>query len=272
MAAKASYIEDQVLGGETGAEAPSGVLIVNADDWGRNRETTDRTLDCVRRGAVSSVSAMVFMQDSERAAQLAAENNADAGLHLNFTEPFWACPSRVAVHQQRTARRLRRHRLAQVIFDPTLADSFKYAVAAQVEEFERLYGAPPRRIDGHHHMHLCANVLLGKLLPRGAMVRRNFSIAPGEKGFANRLYRRGVDRMLAKRHTLTDFFFALEPLEPRERLRRIFLLARRSAVEVETHPANASEFQFLVSGEIFHWAAGCRVARGYNLPAANNFC
>lgn len=79
------------------APPTQGALIVNADDWGRDLETTDRTLDCILRGAVSSVSAMVFMQDSERAAILALQRGVDAGLHLNFTSRFSApqCPPRL---------------------------------------------------------------------------------------------------------------------------------------------------------------------------------
>src|SRR5208337_4418972 len=63
----------------------AGVLIVNADDWGRDRETTERILQCVRCESVSSVSAMVFMEDSERAAVIAQETGIDGGLHLNLT-------------------------------------------------------------------------------------------------------------------------------------------------------------------------------------------
>ena len=47
-----------------------------------------RLLDVTQRGRVTSVSAMVFMADSERAAELAKENELDVGLHLNFTERF----------------------------------------------------------------------------------------------------------------------------------------------------------------------------------------
>src|SRR6185437_6444247 len=94
----------------------AGVLIVNADDWGRDRQTTDRTLDCLRCGAVSSVSAMVFMNDSERAAAIARDNGIDAGLHLNFTSSFShpGIPSRLAEHQKRLSQYLRRHRWSQV--------------------------------------------------------------------------------------------------------------------------------------------------------------
>jgi predicted glycoside hydrolase/deacetylase ChbG (UPF0249 family) len=139
------------------------------------------------------------------------------------------------------------------MFYPALIRSFDYVVSAQLDEFSRLYGAAPARIDGHHHMHLCSNVLLGKLLPAGTIVRRNFSFQAGEKSFYNRLYRQVVDRKLARRHRLTDYFFSLAPLDPPERLRKIFSLARQSVVEVETHPVNADEYRFLMGDDILRW-------------------
>jgi len=233
-----------------------GFLIVNADDWGLNRETTERTLDCFLKGAVSSVSAMVFMADSERAAAIARERGVDAGLHLNLTMPLSAAgvPARLLEHQQRVSKYLRGHRLAQVVFHPALARSFQYVAAAQRDEFLRLYGREPGRIDGHHHMHLCSNVLFGRLLPTGTVVRRSFSFHRGERSLTNHLYRRTVDQILARRHRLTDFFFSLPPFDPPGRLRTILSLAKTSVVEVETHPINPEEYAFLAGGEIFRWA------------------
>src|SRR5206468_7588892 len=189
----------------------AGGLIINADDWGRDRKNTEKAFECVLRGTVSSVSAMVFMEDSERAAALALERGIDAGLHLNFTTSFSAegCPAGLVARQEELRRYLLRHRLAQVIFHPGLIRSFEYVVAAQLDEFRRLYGVDPDRLDGHHHMHLCANVLLGGLLPPGTLVRRNFSFQHGEKSLWNRLYRRLVDGILARRHRMVDFFFSL---------------------------------------------------------------
>src|SRR5437879_7585 len=87
----------------TGEALSAGRLIVNADDWGRDPLTTDRILECSRRGAVSSASAMVFMGDSVRAAAVAREYGVEAGLHLNLTTPFSAagCPAGLLAHQQR---------------------------------------------------------------------------------------------------------------------------------------------------------------------------
>jgi predicted glycoside hydrolase/deacetylase ChbG (UPF0249 family) len=259
---KPSPIASTGLHGET--ERP-GQLILNADDWGRDRETTDRTAECIRCTTVSAVSAMVFMQDSERAAELAREIETDAGLHLNFTTAFSlpGCPARLAGRQQDVARYLLRHPLARLVFHPGLASSFEYVVAAQMEEYQRLYGVKPARIDGHHHMHLCANVRWAHLLPQGTLVRRNFSFRAGEKSWLNRYYRGAVDRQLARRHRLVDFLFSLPPLEPASRLQQIFATARQAVVELETHPVNAEEYRFLSGGEMLRQLGDQAIARGF---------
>jgi predicted glycoside hydrolase/deacetylase ChbG (UPF0249 family) len=245
----------------------TGLLIINADDWGRDEDTTDRISDCLIRQTVSSVSAMVFMKDSERAASIARERGIDAGLHLNFTTEFSApnISRRLVENQQRIAAYLLRRRFNQIIFHPGLRRSFEYVVAAQREEFARLYGREAQRLDGHHHMHLCANVLLGGLLTPGTVVRRNFSFQRGEKSLANRLYRQAVDRRLARRHRIVDFLFSLPPFEPQSRLDRICSLAGQFVVEVETHPVHAAEFRFLTGSDVFRWAGDSMIAPHFAL-------
>jgi chitin disaccharide deacetylase len=246
----------------------TGLLIVNADDWGRTAETTDRTAECVSHGVVSAVSAMVFMEDAERAAALAREHGIEAGLHLNFTTPFSGprCPERLRTHQQALSRALRRGRFALVAFYPRLVRSFEYAVRAQVDEFTRLYGRSPIRFDGHHHMHLCTNVLIQRLLPAGAIVRRSFSFEAGEKGWTNRMYRRVVDHALSRRYRVLDRFFSLSPLEPASRRQRIFAAARRLMVEVETHPVEPGEYRFLTSERWTASARGLRIVAPSAVP------
>jgi len=242
-------------------------VIINADDWGSDRETTDRTLDCLLKGAVSSVSAMVFMEGSERAAALARKHQIDCGLHLNLTTPFSATQtsSMLQEHQRKLTGFLRSHRYASVVYHPFLASSFEYVTRAQLEEFERLYGSPAARIDGHHHMHLCANVAGQRLLPAGIIIRRNFSFESGEKSALNRWFRARQDKRLAQRHRMTDFFFSLPPLEPGSRLEKIFNLALHSDVEVETHPINQDEFRFLTGEGLARHMRAVPVSRGYRL-------
>jgi hypothetical protein len=97
----------------------------------------------------------------------------------------------------------------------------------------------------------------------GTVVRRNFTFQAGEKSLVNRLYRAGLDHLLARRHRIVDFFFSLAPLEP-SRLERIFSLSRKSVVEVGTHPVTPEEYRFLAGGHIFRWAP--EVASGF-VPA-----
>jgi hypothetical protein len=129
-----------------------------------------------------------------------------------------------------------------------------------MEEFRRLYQRTPNRLDGHHHMHLCANILFGNLLPPGTIVRRNFSYLRREKSQANRCYRRMLDRFLARRHRVVDFFFALAPLEPPARLQRMFSLGRQFVVELETHPVEPEEYRFLTSEAIFAQIGNLQIA------------
>jgi predicted glycoside hydrolase/deacetylase ChbG (UPF0249 family) len=232
-------------------ELKVGALIINADDWGRDRLTTDNTFDCFLRGTVSAVSGMVFMEDSERAAALTREHGIDTGLHINFTTPFTShsVAPKLKELQADIGAYLRRHSLAKTLYHPGLTRKFEYVLSAQMDEFERIYDERPMRFDGHHHMHLCANVLFGGLIPSGSIMRRNFSFESNEKSWVNRLYRKYQDRYLSRRHHMVGRLFNITPME-RTRLQRIFRIAQSEIVELETHPVLPDEHLLLASDEM----------------------
>jgi chitin disaccharide deacetylase len=194
---------------------------------------------------------MVFMEDSERAAAVARDRGIDAGLHLNLDTPFTKVPSssKLIELQARLARFLRSP-FSRPFFHPALVRSFEYVVSSQLAEHERLYGMLPRRIDGHHHMHLAANVLLGRLLPLDTILRPHFSREPGEKRIRNSIFRYYAKLMVERSYRTVDCLFALPPLEPK-RLQDIFSRSREITIEVETHPTNPIEFEFLTGGALF---------------------
>ena len=228
------------------------MLIINADDWGRSVAETDAALKCFRERRITSVSAMVFMQDSKRAARLAKDYELDdVGLHLNFSEEFTdkSCSETLKEHQGRIIRFLKRGKYAQLLYNPFLRKAFAYCYQAQVEEFMRLFEKSPSHVDGHHHMHLCANLLLSKSIPAGMRLRRNFSFWPGEKGFLNRAYRGLVDRWLARQYRLVDYFFDLTQCIEGKKLDRVAALAKSSNVELMTHPVVNWEQEYLMSDE-----------------------
>jgi len=166
----------------TGAALNAGLLIVNADDWGGWYKATDAALACHEKGRITSVTAMVFMADSERAAGLAKAAKLSVGLHLNLNQSFTGnrSPS-VNGNHEKVVRFLSRNKYAQLLYHPWLRNHFRRDYQAQLTEFQRLYGQEPSHIDGHQHKHLCANMLVDGIISPGRKVRRNFSFWPGEK-------------------------------------------------------------------------------------------
>lgn len=225
------------------------MLIVSADDWGRNTAATDTTLACFEHGRIHSTGAMVFMADSKRGATLARACGVDTGLHVNFSEEFSApdVPADIRRAHDRIRSFLRRNKYALLVYNPLLKADFALVFKAQLEEFRKLFGRDPSHIDGHQHMHLCTNMLLQNLLPEGAIVRRSFSFRPGQKSVVNRAYRSLVDRRLARRHRLTDYFFAISLNLSIEKLQPIFDLAQEKTVELMVHPEVKREYDFLMT-------------------------
>jgi predicted glycoside hydrolase/deacetylase ChbG (UPF0249 family) len=195
---------------------------------------------------------MVFMGDSKRAAKLAKDHQLDdVGLHLNFSEEFMdaSCPEALKEHHRRIVRFLRRNKYAQLLYNPLLRKAFACSYRAQMEEFARLFEKLPSHVDGHHHMHLCVNFLLNTRMPAGMRVRRNFSFWPGEKSRLNRAYRALVDRFLARRYELTDYFFDITQCMEQGKLDRVAALAGSSTVELMIHPILNKEEKYLMSDE-----------------------
>jgi predicted glycoside hydrolase/deacetylase ChbG (UPF0249 family) len=227
------------------------MLIINADDWGRSIAETDAALTCYREGRITSVSAMVFMADSERAAELANAHGLDVGLHLNFSEPFTddKCPRGLRHSHNRIVRFLKQHKYAQILYNPSLRKEFAYSYHTQSEEFLRLFGKTPSHIDGHHHMHLCANLLLSRIIPAGIRMRRTFSFFPGEKSLLNRIYRASIDRWLRRRYRLPDYLFDLTQSIREKNTARVMELARSSKVELMVHPIISTESDYLMGDQ-----------------------
>lgn len=227
------------------------MLIINADDFGKSMETTNNIVMCFGEKRITSSSAMVFMQDSERAASLDFENSFEVGLHLNFDEQFTGdVPAlRVKEYLTQTAAFLTGSKLRQVMYNPMLQRQFEYLYNVQYEEFIRLYRRPPSHINGHHHRHLCSNVLFGRIIPDGSRVRRSFTFMKGERSFGNRLYRRAVDTVLKRRYITTDMFFAASPaVEPNYLMQKVEL-AKNHNVELMVHLSSQREVEYLMRQE-----------------------
>jgi predicted glycoside hydrolase/deacetylase ChbG (UPF0249 family) len=196
---------------------------------------------------------MVFSKDSERAADLAHGSGIESGLHLNFSLPFDGPvrSEKLLTFQSRLAAFLEKSRFAPIFYNPFLKKEFEYVFMAQYEEYVRLYGMAPAHINGHRHKHLCSNVLIDGLIPRGSRVRRTFTFHPGEKNPINLMYRRLIDKIVVSKYVCTDSFFSLVPIDANNHLQRIINLSKESVVELMVHPERREEFDYLMSEGYF---------------------
>src|SRR5690349_5211180 len=113
------------------------MLTVNADDFGQCLLATDRTMACFAANRVNAASAMVFMEDSERAAAMANASEMNIGLHVNFTEAFTGpyVPPSLRRNHERLHRFLSANKYALLVYNPLLRKAFREVFAAQVGEF-----------------------------------------------------------------------------------------------------------------------------------------
>lgn len=229
------------------------MLIVNADDWGMNKKATDTILKLYKMGCITSATAMVFMKDTERSANLAISNRINTGLHLNFTMKYETTGtnklSKLFDYQMQIAGFLLKNKYYRLIYNPFLRKQFDYVFKAQFEEYLRVFDKPPTHIDGHRHMHLCMNVILDKLIPTGCKIRRNFSFSSEDGvGFINRFSRKVVDSLLMRNYKSTDYFFSLAPID-KGRIRKIIEKAKKLNVELMVHPVRSEEYEYLTKSD-----------------------
>ena len=225
------------------------LLIVNADDFGWNRDATDRTVECFAAGQITSTTALVNMEDSERAAERGREGGFPIGLHLNLTDPFTG--SEVApAERERQAAACRIFgggglRLRSWTYDPRIAGLVEDAIRDQLERFRALYGAEPTHVDGHNHVQVCPNVVRAKALA-GFKLRNALWAWPSDSGVM--AHARAARRWLTARRFLTPRYFfdvsELHRLAPEEVTARLGL-ARDAAAEVMCHPGFGHELEAL---------------------------
>jgi predicted glycoside hydrolase/deacetylase ChbG (UPF0249 family) len=236
-------------------DAVTPLLIVNADDFGIDAGTTDAILDCYSTRGISSTSAMVWMADSRRASKLANEVGIPVGLHLNLTQSLGdpSVPTAIRVRQAALAGYFRS--LGRWAFNPALQRRVERAIGDQLDQFHALYGRAPTHIDGHHHIQVSPNVLAARTLPQGTKVRRGFTYFHGDKSLPNRIVRRGLNAVLARRFKSPQYFFCIRTLHPElggTGMGWKLALAHRVPVEVMCHPGRDDERKIVTSD---HWGA-----------------
>lgn len=231
------------------------MLIINADDWGRSSTETDVIVKFFKDQRITSVSAMVYMDDSERAARIAIDTQIDVGLHLNFSQPFAlkSGNSRLYEYHERIINFLTKSKYALIFYNSRLKKEFHYVYQAQFDEFVRLYGKLPSHINGHHHYHLCTNMLIDRIIPSKQKVRRSFSFWPGMQNLLKRGYRRLVDYWLTNYYIVTDYFIALPYFINFKNSINTPEISNGITIELMTHPFHKMDYDYLMSKDYQHF-------------------
>jgi chitin disaccharide deacetylase len=234
------------------ADHRTGLLIINADDLGLTPQDTDVILECAQAGTITSATALVWMRDSDRAAELARGTELPIGLHLNLIEPYTGLdvPARVAATQRRVVDRLRGGGLSPHLYHPGWATDFEQCIADQLSRFLELYGRPPTHVDGHRHMHLAPNALFARTLTPIARCRRPVNRFRQESTPRREQARQLLHLVVRTRFATTTWCYSLRPMDPSSGgpgIAATLARATNDSVEVVVHPTWPEELAVLRS-------------------------
>lgn len=165
-------------------------ILVNADDYGIDRNRTEAIRECFRRGILSSTTLMVNMSYCDEAVRLArADGFADkVGLHLNLTR---GVP---------LTKNFKLGSLNRFFLTKGMRDAVREEVSAQMEKY-KAYGLPMMHLDSHHHIHTYPSVLrivLPLAKKYGFKTIRISRNMPNNLGIFARIYKSFVNGMIVK--------------------------------------------------------------------------
>ncbi|HEY1579289.1 MAG TPA: ChbG/HpnK family deacetylase [Terracidiphilus sp.] len=142
-------------------------LIINADDFGLDRNTVDATIALIERGLVTSATLLLSGEDIERAIDFAvqAQHACSFGLHFNIVDGATAsCPSSLTDQsaRYRPSARQRVRALLGLLYAADLRQEFNWQAARLLDRGINLSHA-----DSHGHLHKWPHVAktIAPLLP-----------------------------------------------------------------------------------------------------------
>ena len=228
--------------------APLQAIIVNADDFGYDTDSTLATIDCFRAGALTSATIMPKMPATELAFKFARENPQHAfGVHLTFVrdtvESPVADPRLIPAlvgddgafrpsHQLRLMALLGRIPVEQICTE----------ISAQIERVLDS-GVPVSHVDSHGHLHKFKPFVaaLAKTLPRYGISRvRNVQNQYTVKPFKSPTYWLGPywrRRIMHHFVTTPHFFMGTNANDPGW-IEKILARPLNGVLEVGFHPGS----------------------------------
>lgn len=216
-------------------------FIVNADDYGHDRNRTEAIRECFRNGLLTQTTAMVNMPYCDEAIECARKDGIQEriGLHLNLTfgRPVTANIARSRLFCDENGfftGRFHRSRVWRMWLPHFERQAVAEEISAQMDRYCS-FGLPLMHIDSHHHSHTDP-VILGIVIAlakqkgfRSIRLSRNLPIA---NSFLKRIYKRRVNCMIKKSALASsDYFGAVSDVAS-----ALSSLPDDVTVEIMTHP------------------------------------
>ena len=191
---------------------PGTNLIINADDFGINAETTHAIMAAMDSGLCMDTTLLVNFENSEHAAKLAISNNRKdhVGIHLNLTE---GCPLTSRIQNERLfcdQDGIFHYKKQKRILKLSTAE--KKAVCEEITSQIRLcrsFGIPISHADSHNHIHEEPGLflLLIGILKKEKVPYLRLTNNLGRVSLINRVYRHSCNYILhTKKLSGTNYF------------------------------------------------------------------
>ena len=220
-------------------------LIINADDFGWDVETTSTTISLIQRGIVTSASIMLGRPATEMALKYARSRAGDKisfGLHLNIVDgmlPVSHQPHSL-VNRTGSFRRSHYQRIA-ALFGRLRASDLEQEIRAQLDLLLES-GICPTHVDSHGHLHKIPQIarVLSEVLKEYDInyVRRSQNIYHGHSlsDFLDTYSAWRSPKFLS-----TDYFYA--PNGRGDWLQQFIGDLPVGTTELGVHPGNAEEWR-----------------------------
>ena len=141
-------------------------IIINADDFGKDKKTTLAIVEAINLGICTNTTLMVNMPYADQAVALAKKNNfiEHVGLHINLTE---GKPLNSSIKKIKTfcddygnfTGEFRRNKKNRLIMNTLETNAILEEIEAQIQKFIA-YGFKTIHIDSHHHIHTDRPILI----------------------------------------------------------------------------------------------------------------
>lgn len=255
-------------------------IILHADDFGFNEETTQATIECFERGALTSATIMVNCEATQKAIEYAKKHPEFSwGVHLTYVDgltPITECKSLldengVFADSNGIRKKAMTFRLNQrEIIDETIA---------QIEILTNA-GVKVSHLDSHGHIHKFPSFLLAvKKAARKCGIKRvrgvqNIFLKDGNRGligFLNSLFR----TYISHKYKSTDYFYmaanSFDTNWADSLLNQLNLIEDEKSIEVGVHPGTVEDWRINEFNDINDFAAKLKQSK-HNIITWNDIC